>query len=235
MIDRVTSGLKPRLLIVEDHKALAENLFEYLGEEKYDLDYAADGLTALHLLATHSYDVIILDIMLPGVNGITVCERIRKDLKSSVPIIMLTAKDSIDDKTLGFNSGADDYLVKPFLMRELELRIQALLRRVQVSEEHLVAGGLKYNPGTLVVATETGHEVKLSGYGATIFEILMRHYPRFVGYQTLSTGLWGNADGDSHTIRTHVYGLRKVLKSALGIDVIKTLHGRGYALSSGEE
>ncbi|NHN38507.1 response regulator transcription factor [Pseudomaricurvus alcaniphilus] len=231
MSDKTQPAGRVRLLIVEDHKQLAENLFEYLGEQRYELDYAADGLTALHLLAHNAYDVIILDIMLPGVDGLSICQRVRQDLNSNVPIIMLTARDSIDDKTLGFHSGADDYLVKPFHMRELELRIQALCRRRHSDSNRLSAGQVHYDPGTLKASIDGAGEVLLSGYGATIFETLMRHYPRFVSYQTLSESLWGNADGDPNTLRTHVYSLRKVLKTGLGRELIRTLHGRGYCLT----
>ncbi|MBU2965988.1 response regulator transcription factor [Amphritea sp. 2_MG-2023] len=222
---------KRKLLIVEDNKRLAENLFEYLGEDKYELDYAADGLTALHLLASHTYDVIILDIMLPGVNGLTICRRIREDLNSSVPVLMLTARDSIEDKTEAFDNGADDYLIKPFHMKELELRIQALCRRQQANHDCLTAKNIRYYPGTLTVKLPDQSELRLIGYAATIFEALMRKYPDYVNYQHLSTDIWGHPDGDINVIRTHVYVLRKTLKNAYGQDIIQTLHGRGYCLA----
>jgi len=117
---------KLRVLIVEDHIALADNLYEFLGEQHYILDFAADGLTGLHLAATNDYDIIVLDVMLPGINGFEICRRLRDDLKSNVPILLLTAKDTLDDKVTGFSYGADDYLTKPFDMKELELRISAL-------------------------------------------------------------------------------------------------------------
>nr|WP_253938363.1 response regulator transcription factor [Hahella sp. HN01] len=229
MADRTITD-KLRVLIVEDHRSLAENLFEFLGEERYSLDFAADGLTALHLLATQHYDVIVLDVMLPGVNGFTLCRRIRTDLGKKTPIILVTARDSIEDKTEGFNSGADDYLVKPFNMRELELRIQALCRRRQLADDDLSAGDIRYSPGSLTVMTGQGERLALSGYSATIFEALIQAYPNFVAYETLSQRLWGNADGDPHTIRTHVYVLRKTLKTTLNRSMIRTLHGRGYRL-----
>lgn len=225
--------MKNRLLIVEDHQQLAENLFEYLGEDHYELDYASNGLTALHLLASNTYDVVILDIMLPGVDGLSICKKIREELNSTVPVIMLTAKDSITDKEQAFVNGADDYLVKPFHMRELELRIQALCRRRQANSEQLKANHILYAPGTLTVTLTTNQSTTLlSGYGATIFEALMRRYPHFVSYEDLSLCLWGTTDGDPHTIRTHVSNLRKTLKTNHQQDLIKTLYGRGYALQS---
>lgn len=217
------------LLIVEDHRQLAENLFEFLGDD-YILDYAADGLSALHLLATNRYDIAILDVMLPGVNGVDICRRIRDDLQSEIGIIMLTAKDSIDDKSRAYGYGADDYLVKPFNMHELQLRIEALLRRQNRNQDCISAGPMRYFPGTLEVRLDNGQHCSLSGYGATIFETLIRNTPNYVGYDKLSQALWGTNDGDSNTLRTHVYSLRKRLKAELGHDYIATSHGRGYSL-----
>ena len=221
-----------KILIVEDHKILAENLFEYFDDAEYELDYAADGLSALHLLATNSYDVILLDIMLPGVDGLTICKRIREDLQSSVPIILLTAKDSIEDKEQGFSNGADDYLVKPFHMRELELRIKAQNKKRSNSHvgDVITANNLRYYPGTLTITLNNDAAVTLTGYAATIFEVLIRQHPSFVSYQDLGTKLWGTDEYDLHSLRTHVYSLRKTLKDHFGQELIKTRHGRGYCL-----
>lgn len=219
-----------RILFVEDHQALMDNLAEYFGEDRYDADFARDGLTALHLLASHSYDVIVLDVMLPGVNGMTICERIRKDLQSTTPVILLTALDSIDDKIKGFGVGADDYLTKPFDMRELELRIRAATKRKHQSSDLLRAGDVRFDPGTLVVSIGDQHNAVLSGLSASLFEVLIRTWPRYVSHEDISNSLWGVADVDEHTIRTHVYLLRKQLKQALGKSLIKALYGRGYQL-----
>lgn len=226
-----------RVLIVEDHAALAENLFEFLGETRYLLDFAADGLTALHLAATHEYDVIVLDVMLPGVSGFEICQRIRGDLQCGTPVILITARDGIEDKVDGFSRGADDYLVKPFHLRELALRIDALHRHHRRQRDMLRAGGIRFDPGTLKVQTDAGAGLELSGTGARILEVLMRAYPRFVAYQELQEALWPDRDNDDmNTLRTHVYSLRKLLRTALGVSLIKTLHGRGYRIAPpGEE
>jgi len=222
---------KLNILFVEDHQALAENLSEYFSDDGYQTDFAANGLTALHLLATNKYDVVVLDIMLPGVNGHDICSRIRKDMGSIVPVLMLTALDSIDDKIEGFGVGADDYLAKPFDMRELELRIQALCRRKVTGNECLIAGDIVFDPGTLTVTDAHGEKLVLSGYSATLFEALMKAYPNFVSYELLGEILWGaNADGSEHTIRTHVYILRKLLTQVFGRSLIRSLYGRGYQL-----
>ena len=227
---------KLKILFVEDHQALAENLFEYFGDDGYQTDFAADGLTALHLLATNQYDVVVLDVMLPGVSGIEICSRIRKDLRSSVPVLMLTALDSIDDKIGGFGVGADDYLVKPFDMRELELRIQAMGRRQIAGGERFRVDDIEFNPGTLTVTDAHGESLVLKGYSATLFEALIKMHPNFVSYERLGELLWGaDADGSEHAIRTDIYVLRKLLKQTFGRSLIRSLYGRGYQLDPEQE
>lgn len=227
---------KTRVLIVEDHVALAENLFEFLGEERYVLDFASDGLTALHLAATNTYDVIVLDVMLPGLSGFDICQRLRQDLHSHTPIIFMTARDSIDDKVMGFTRGGDDYLVKPFDLRELVLRIDALRRRPGGSQALLHAGRLGFDAGTLKAQLQGGQRLQLSGTAAHIFEALIRAYPHFVSYDDLHARLWPDGEMDINTLRTHVYLLRKQLQDAYGAPMIRTLHGRGYLLvPPGEE
>lgn len=221
---------KTRVLIVEDHVALAENLFEFLGERRYVLDFASDGLTALHLAATNHYDVIVLDVMLPGMSGFDICQRLRNDMHCTTPIILMTAKDRIDDKVIGFARGADDYLVKPFDLRELALRIDALHRRRQGVEATLRAGAIGFDVGTLKVLVNDMPIVELSGTAALIFEELMRAYPRFVSYEDMHASLWPDRDVDINNLRTHIYTLRKLLQDKIGTAVIKTLHGRGYRL-----
>ncbi len=225
-----TSKGRLQILIVEDHKALAENLFEFLGESSYSLDFAYDGLTALHLISVNVYDVIVLDIMLPGISGLQICERIRNDLRCNTPILFMSARDAIEDKSSGFLRGGDDYLVKPFDMREIELRIQALARRSIGKQGEINAGSICFNTGTLVVSVKPGIDVELSAANARLFEALIRAYPHFVSHEDLSYTVWGIDDIDLHTLRTHIYNLRKLLNDKLGDSLIKTLRGRGYRL-----
>ncbi len=225
-----------RLLIVEDQVDLAENLFEFLGEDRYCLDFAADGLTALHLLATQSYDVIVLDLMLPGVNGFDICRRIRQDLRCHTPIILMTSLSALNDKEKGFDCGADDYLVKPFELRELELRIEALHRRHSPPKPILRAGEICFDPGTLEVELR-GLKTALSGTPSRLFELLMRAYPNFLSHTALSDALWGGSrygDTEGNSLRTHIYTLRKSLQAGVGNGLVKTIHGRGYRLESPE-
>jgi len=222
--------VQTRVLIVEDQTALAENLIEFFGDEHYSLDFAADGLTALHLLAHHAYDVVILDVMLPAISGFEICRRIREDLRNNTPVIFMTAKGALTDKEEGFALGGDDYLVKPFALRELQLRVDALARRKGSAAQHLQAGPLAYDPETLELQYQRKGSLTLSGSSSRIFEALIRKHPRFVTYEELSQVVWGTDNGDTHTLRTHVYALRKALQSAFGQSLIRTVHGRGYRL-----
>lgn len=226
-----SNQLQLRLLIVEDQVDLAENLFEFLGEDRYVLDFAADGLTALHLLATQSYDVIVLDLMLPGVSGYDICKRIRNDLQCQTPVILMTALSGLSDKEKGFDCGADDYIVKPFELRELQLRIEALHRRYSPQRRVLSAGDIRFDPGTLEVELN-GLKTALSGTPARLFELLVRAYPSFLSHESLSDALWGARHGETegNSLRTHIYTLRKSLQAGLGSGLVKTIHGRGYSL-----
>ncbi len=223
-----------KILLIEDNKALAENIFDYFDDAHYQLDYAADGLSALHLVSTNTYDVVLLDLMLPGVHGIEICQRIRTDLKSPTPIIIMTAKGELEDKEVGFIAGADDYLVKPFSLRELQLRVDAITRR-RDGEQVLSAAGLRFDPERLIATDENNVSITLSGTQADILETLIRQSPKIVTHQSLCEQLWGHNDVELNTLRTHVYGLRKTLKQAFPQVVLKSIHGRGYLLTLIEE
>ncbi len=221
-----------RMLVVEDHTGLATNLLEFFDDSRYILDFAPDGLTAIHLIATNEYDVIVLDIMLPGLSGFEVCRRIRNDIHCSTPVIIMTSKDQLQDKEQGFAVGADDYLVKPFNLRELQLRVEALYRRKTgfSNTPEISIPGIHFNPGTFTVRTDGGEQLELSGTAARIFEELIKAYPNFLSYTELQDRVWGERETDMNTLRTHVYSLRKLLQSAFQYSMIKTMHSRGYRL-----
>lgn len=221
-----------RMLIVEDHADLATNLLEFFSDERYILDFASDGLSAIHLIATNEYDVIILDIMLPRISGLEVCRKIRNDIKCTTPVIIMTAKDQLEYKEQGFNIGADDYLVKPFNLRELQLRVDALFRRKTGFDKSpdINIPGISFNTGTFMVRTQDGNQLELSGITARIFEELIKAYPNFLSYTELQNHVWGEREVDMNTLRTHVYSLRKLLQDVFKYPMIKTKHGRGYVL-----
>lgn len=221
-----------RVLIVEDNIALAQNLDDYLNGQNYILDFASDGLTALNLIANNTYDVIALDIDLPGVSGFEICNRLRSDLQSNTPVIMMTASGEIESKIEAFQFGADDYIVKPFQLRELQLRIDALYKRSNRSSSMVIKiENLTFNQGTLEVNLGGSQTIELSGMGAKIFQVMINDYPNYVPYNELRNKLWGDRELDVNVLRTHVYSLRKTLKEGLGKGLIKTVHSRGYKLS----
>jgi DNA-binding response OmpR family regulator len=218
-----------KILFVEDHKDLLDNLAEYFSSELYETDFAADGLTALHLLSENTYDVVVLDIMLPGVDGIKILQRIRNDLQSNMPVIMLTALDDIEKKVAGFEAGADDYLCKPFDMKELQLRIHALSKRSSTKNNGVIqAAGIHFNLGTLCVSNNSNKQLILNGYSGSILELLLLAYPNYISFTHISQKLWGEDQVDENTIRTHVYTLRKQLKNTFGKSMIKSIYKKGY-------
>src|SRR3990172_8948327 len=169
------------VLIIEDNRDLAANIADYLGERAYLTDVALDGVTGLHLAVTHRYDAIVLDIMLPGIDGLTVCRRLRQDAPSTAPVFMLTARALLNDKVAGFAEGADDYLVKPFELRELDVRLQALIRRSRPGErqQHLKVGDLELDLGTLALR-RSGRAVELPAMPFKILKLLMKRSPNVV-------------------------------------------------------
>jgi DNA-binding response OmpR family regulator len=228
-----TSGQKGNILLVEDHQELAGTVGDFLEARGYAVDYAADGLLALHLAATQPFDAIVLDLMLPGVDGITVCKRLRKDAQLTTPILMLTARDQLDDKLAGFDVGADDYLVKPFDLPELVARIEALMRRGRGMTSTYSAGDLTINLDTMEVH-RAGVEIKLSRTLFDILRILLREAPKVVPRETIERELWGDDLPDSDTLRSHLYNLRRAVDKPFDFPMIETLAGRGYRIRTAD-
>jgi DNA-binding response OmpR family regulator len=220
------------VLLVEDHRALAESIGAYLEAVGFVVDYAADGLTALHLAATHQYDAIVLDIGLPGVNGLEICRSLRRDARSSIPIIMLTARDQLDDKLSGFDAGADDYLVKPFAMPELEARIHAIVRRrsgAAATANRYVIGDLTLDVAAADV-TRAGRRIRLSPKQFDILRLLMRESPNVVTREALERALWGDDVPDSDALRSHLYNLRRLIDKGFDHELIETVPGMGLRI-----
>lgn len=219
------------ILLIEDNRDLARNIYEYFQGKGHDMDMAWDGIAGLHLAASNNYDVLILDWMLPGIDGLTVCRRLREAGKH-VPILMLTARDSLNQKIEGLKAGADDYVVKPFAMREVEARLQALVRRSQVraGDAVLQIGDLAYNANTLRV-TRGKRPVELPPIALKLLEILMRSSPRVVRREELEREIWGEAAPDRDTLRAHIHFLRHAIEMPDEKPLIKTYRGIGYQLS----
>ena len=223
------------VLLVEDHSDLAASIGDYLESSGFAMDYAADGAIALNLVDENPYDVIVLDLMLPKIDGIRVCERLR-ERGDGTPILMLTARDQLDDKVAGFNAGADDYLVKPFEMEELAVRVRALIRRArgEMSDGAMRVGDLVFDPKTMRVERE-GARVNLSPTSIRILKVLMRESPRLVSREQLENELWGDMLPDSDTLRSHMYNLRKGIDRPYKVKLLHTVQGMGFKLAAPED
>ena len=227
---------KRTILLVEDHQDIAEMIFAYLENRGFELDYAPDGEVGLNLARENEYDAIILDLMLPRRDGLSVCKTLREECRRDTPVLMLTARDTLEDKISGFNSGADDYLVKPFEIEELEARIRALVRR-QFSKqpsEVLTVGDLTYDLNKLMVV-RNGKELQLSPISLKLLEILMEASPNVVTRREIEQSIWGDVLPDSDTLRSHMYNLRKSIDRPFSKSLLHTLPSNGYRLYAKDE
>ena len=217
-----------RVLVVEDNPDVAANIGDYLEDKGHVVDFALDGITGLHLAVTQPVDVIVLDIMLPGMDGMTLCRRFREESDKTTPILMLTAKDTLDDKLEGFDAGADDYLLKPFALEELEARLQALVRRSrQGGAPVLEIGPVRVDTGQRLVA-KAGKPIKLNRTCYRILVELMRAAPAVVSREDLEHLLWSDFKPASDVLRTNIYALRKALDSPGEESLIETVVGVGF-------
>ncbi|MBD2579525.1 response regulator transcription factor [Oscillatoria sp. FACHB-1406] len=220
-----------RILIVEDDNRIAKPLAEDLKHQNHAVDLASDGLQGWDYALGAEYDLILLDLMLPKLDGIALCQRLRA-AQSPALIIMLTAKDTTADKVLGLDAGADDYLVKPFELDELAARIRALLRRsAEIRPEILSYGGLQLDPQTLAVRYR-GMNLDLTPTEYAIVEYFLRNPQRVLTRSAILDKLWefDRTSGEG-TVKTHIANLRKKLTAAGSPkELIETVYGMGYRL-----
>jgi DNA-binding response OmpR family regulator len=221
-----------RLLVIEDNRHLVANLFEYFEARGHVLDAAPDGITGLHLASTQAYDAIVLDWMLPRMDGREVLRRLREEHARDTPVIMLTARDELPDKIAGFRGGADDYLTKPFALPELEVRLEALAARAggRVRRRVLEVAGLRLDLSTLE-ATRDGKRLHLYPACRKLLEALMLASPAAVTRERLERVLWGDEPPDGDMLRSHVYELRRSVDAPFETKLIQTLPRVGYRLA----
>ena len=219
-----------RVLIIEDNPDIAANLGDYLEDHGHTVDFAGDGITGLHLAVVNDFDSIVLDLALPGMDGLEVCRKLRSEAGKDTPVLMLTARDRLEDKLAGFDTGADDYLVKPFELQEVEARLKVLAgrgRRHQSRE--LKVGDLVYNLDTLSVSRQ-GKEIYLNPIGLKLLQCLMEASPNVVSRSELEMEVWGEEMPDSDSLRVHIHSLRSAIDKPFGSNLIQTRHGIGYRL-----
>jgi len=222
-----------KALLVEDDLDLATALIDYMSLEDIDCDYAADGQVGFNLIVSNSYDVIILDLNLPKIEGLVVCERIRND-GVEIPVLMLTARDTLDDKLTGFSKGADDYLVKPFAMEELLARIKVLAKRRSGQVSKLTVADLELDLSQHQ-ASRAGVTLKLSPIAIKILEVLMREYPSGVSREKIIQSVWGDEQPDSNSLKVHIFNLRKQVDQKGMTPLIHTIAGYGFAIAAQEK
>lgn len=219
------------ILLIEDNRDLSTNMFDYFESRGYTIDLAETGTTALHLASVNQYDVLVLDWMLPGMDGLALCKCLRES-GMLTPILMLTARDSLNDKIEGLEAGADDYVVKPFALREVEARLHALVRRAQVrvGQSILQVGDLTFNLGTFRV-TRGGQDLALPPIPLKFLELLMRHSPRVISRNDVERAIWGDSPPDSDALRAHLHILRNAVDGNSEKALIRTHRGLGYQIT----
>ena len=219
-----------RVLIAEDTLDIAENIGDFLELSGHQVDYAYDGKMALELLNSQSYDVIIMDIMMPKLDGLQTTKQIRNSLNGDIPIIMLTAKDTLDDKIEGLESGADDYIIKPFAMPELYARLQAQVRKHQKNYHHIISvNSIELNQKQTTASIDS-KPLTLNPTTFKIMWLLSKKYPELVEKSEIEFYLWGDLRPDKDILRSHIYNLRKSLEKCSNTVNVQAKHGQGYKL-----
>lgn len=223
------------LLLIEDNQQIAEVIFDFFELKNYELDYANNGLQGYQLASENYYDLIILDIMLPKMDGFTLCQKLREE-GNTTPILMLTARDQRDDILQGFNLGSDDYLVKPFDLEILDARVQALTRRSngEISPKVFTFEDLSLNVSEHIVTRE-GAEFKLNPTLFLILKTLMQEAPNIVSREMMIQKIWPDNQDESHTLRSHIYQLRTLIDKPFKTHYIKTIPKVGFQLVNGED
>ncbi len=221
------------ILMVEDHYELASTLCEFLEEHGFVVDHARNLDAARHLLKQRPYHVLLLDINLPDGSGYDLCEWLRNQQSMDIPVLMLTARDTLDDKLKGFKSGTDDYLVKPFDFNELVMRVKALIKRSlgEVSNRELKISDLVLDPARQYTS-RAGIAIELPPIQFKLLKLLMRHAPNVLTKQEIMMELWGDEEPESDALRSHIYNLRKMVDKPFEQKLIQTISGVGLKIST---
>lgn len=225
-----------RLLIIEDNPELVANLYAFFEPLGYVLDDARDGATGLRMATQNDYDAILLDLMLPRLDGMALCHRLRQEFQNPVPILMLTARDPVDDRVQGLALGADDYLVKPFSLKELDARIKALVRRAQGRQVQSVLAWEDLQVDTRSPrAWRQDLTINLTPTTHKLLMCLVRAAPAVVRKQEMEYLIWGDEPPESGALRTHIHELRQQVDKRFRSALIATVHSVGWRLHTALE
>ncbi|HEY1075983.1 MAG TPA: response regulator transcription factor [Fontimonas sp.] len=222
-----------KLLIVEDNRRLLSNLFDYFEKRGHVLDAAPDGIVGKWLASTQRYDAIVLDCMLPRLNGYRMLQALREEAELDVPVIMLTARSELADKIEGFKAGADDYLTKPFEYEELEMRLHALVSRATRPRQKKIlrVADLEFNLATQHIA-RGGQAVHLFPACKTLLKALMEASPDVVTHQQLEECLWGANPPESDRLRSYIHELRRQIDAPFPVKLVQTVPRVGYRIGA---
>jgi DNA-binding response OmpR family regulator len=218
------------VLIIEDNPDIAANLGDYLEDRGHIVDYAADGVSGQRMALEYDFDVVVLDLMLPGRDGIAVANALKADERFNSAILMLTARDTLENKLEGFDAGADDYVVKPFELAEIEKRVEVLGKRRKPNKSRVLkVADLAFNVDTLDVVRD-GKSINLNPIGLKLLQQLMENSPWVVPRRDLEMNVWGEELPDSDSLRVHIHGLRNLIDKPFDTPLIQTRHGIGYRI-----
>jgi DNA-binding response OmpR family regulator len=220
-----------KILVIEDDADIASNIGQYFEDKGHQLDFAFNGAHGLALATDQHFDLIILDLMLPGKDGITVCREFREQTRHDTPVLMLTARDTLDDKISGFEAGTDDYLIKPFSLRELEVRVLALTRRglLRPKSAVIVIDNLELNQDTMRVS-RASQSIELKPKAFRILVYMMQHTGRVISRQELIDHIWPTDLPQGDPLRVHIHSLRQKIDKPFDKALIHTVHGVGYRM-----
>lgn len=221
------------VLLVEDDIDLATTIVDYLELESIDCDHASNGLMGLNLIERNHYQMIILDINMPKMDGLTLCSTLR-ERGMDIPVLMLTARDSLENKLQGFEAGSDDYLIKPFAIKELVARVHVLAKRRSGEIKRLMLGDLSLDL-TQHSAQLKQHKLKLSPIAFKLLEVLVRASPQAVSRPQIMQTVWGDEQPDSNSLKVHIYHLRKQLDAEMSNITLETISGVGFAIKEKNE
>jgi len=223
-----------KILIIEDNAALAANIYDYLEACGHEPDAAPDGESGLGLLGINRYDAVVLDWMMPRMDGMTMLARLRGERQSAIPVLVLTSKDQLEHKLEGFNTGADDYVVKPVALPELEIRLRVLVQRARgaaIQSAVLQVADLRFDLGTLQV-TRAGRALAMTPVRRQLLELLMRKSPGLVRREELEALIWNDHVPDTDVLRSHMHMLRKAIDGDALHKLLTTVAGSGYRLAA---
>jgi len=228
-------GYRLKILLIEDNQTIAQQIIDFLQGHRWSVDYADNGRQGIALAKQDAYDLVLLDLNLPDKDGIEVCQIIKDEAQANIPVLMVTARDHFDDKAQGFHAGADDYLTKPFDLRELVLRCEALARRQQLHQNKIIiVGDLKIDLA-MHQAYREGQQLHLTNVGFKILLLLAQSHPKPVPRSIILHKVWGDELPDSDALKSHIYSLRNALDKPFDKNMLKTITNVGFQLVNDSE